>query len=59
MATIGSKVLCKYLKKLTLFQFLERTIRDSYKINMKHLKDPHGPCLKGLRQLQQTSKNIY
>lgn len=35
MGTIGVRVLCKYLNNLTLFQFLERTLRDSHRINMK------------------------
>lgn len=40
MDTIGFKVLCKYLNNLTLFQFLERTIRDSHRINMKNDEGP-------------------
>lgn len=55
MATVGSKVLCKYLNNLTLFQFLERTIRDSHRINMKNWEGP-TECM--LERAQITTANF-
>lgn len=50
--SLGSKVLCKYLKNFMSFYILEETIMDNYRINKRIVKDPYSACQKGLRYLQ-------
>lgn len=55
MAAIHAKVLCKYLNKLTLLQFLQRTVGDSLRIN---IKDDEGPTCCPSERAQITTANI-